>query len=103
MAVRIALQEGGREVGRAYLYIIKNDLHQSPYGLLEDVLVEEKFRGQGLGTELVRMIILEAQKRGCYKLVANSRLANEKVHELYKKIGFTEYGKEFRMQLKNPD
>lgn len=102
-AVKISLIENGEEVGRAFLYVIKNDLHKSPYGLLEDVYVNESVRGRGLGTELVNSIIEEAKKCGCYKVVATSRDEREKVHKLYKKLGFYEHGKEFRMQLKNPD
>ena len=102
-AIKISLVEEGEEVGRAFLYIIKNDLHLSPYGLMEDVFVIESKRGLGLGKELVRLISNEAQKQGCYKLICTSRDVNEKVHKLYKKLGFSEHGKEFRMQLKNPD
>ncbi len=102
-AIRISLAEERKELGRAYLYVIKNDLHQSPYGLMEDVFVEELERGRGLGRELVGLVAEEAKKQGCYKLICTSRSSNEKVHELYKKLGFSEHGKEFRMQLKNPD
>lgn len=102
-AIKVSLVEKEKEVGRAFLYIIKNDLHVSPYGLMEDVFVDESERGKGLGKELVRLIVEEAQKYGCYKLICTSRDSNEKVHELYKKLGFVEHGKEFRQQLKNPD
>lgn len=103
VAIKISLIEEEKEIGRAFLYIIKNDLHQSPYGLMEDVFVEESERRRGLGKELIDLVVNEAKKQGCYKLVATSRTEREKVHELYKKFGFQEHGKEFRMQLKNPD
>ena len=48
-------------IGRAFLFIIYNDLHQKPYGLLEDVFVEEEYRGKGIGKELVKRVI-EKQK-----------------------------------------
>jgi GNAT superfamily N-acetyltransferase len=103
VAIKISLIEDENEIGRAFLYIIKNDLHKSPYGLMEDVFVYESRRKQGLGRELVNLVVDEAKKQGCYKLVATSRSEREKVHELYKKLGFNEHGKEFRMELKNPD
>ena len=31
-------------IGRAFLFIIYNDLHQKPYGLLENVFVEEEYK-----------------------------------------------------------
>lgn len=98
-AVRIAMEDNGREAGRAYLYLIFDDRHDKPYGLF-DVVVEENQRGKGLGTKLVEAVIAEAKERGCYKLIGNSRYSRPQVHEWYIKMGFKDYGKEFRMDLK---
>ena len=76
-----------------------NDLHAEPFGLLEDVFVDESQRGSGLGTALVREVIAAARQAGCYKLVATSRASRPKVHELYERLGFEKYGVEFRMNL----
>ncbi|MEK7213039.1 MAG: GNAT family N-acetyltransferase [Patescibacteria group bacterium] len=96
-AIKITVEENGQVLGRAYLYLIKNDLHDKPYGLLEDVFVEEKARGRGLGTALVKAVIEEANAQGCYKLVGTSRYARESVHKMYLSLGFSDYGKEFKM------
>lgn len=98
-AVKITFEQSGKTVGRAYLYVIYNDLHKKPYGYLEDVFVEEEFRGKGIGGQLVKAVIEEAKARGCYKLVGTSRHSRPEVHDFYKKLGFEEYGKEFRMDL----
>ena len=90
------LDEQSRVVGRAFLYILHNDLHEQPFGLLEDVFVEEVARGQGLGSDLVRRVIELAKKSGCYKLVATSRYSRDKVHKLYRQLGFIDHGREFR-------
>jgi GNAT superfamily N-acetyltransferase len=76
-----------------------NDLHAEPFGLLEDVFVDDSQRGSGLGTALVRELIAAAREAGCYKLVATSRASRPKVHELYERLGFQNYGIEFRMNL----
>lgn len=89
------------EVGRVHLYILKNDLHDQPFGFMEDVFVDETQRGKGIGSELVKKVIEEARNKGCYKLICTSRYSNEKVHELYKKFGFKDHGMEFRMNLEN--
>ena len=99
--VRFSYKENGQEIARAFLYIIKNDLHPEPYGLLEDVFVEEKERGRGLGTTIIQEVVAEAKKLGCYKIIATSRNTREKVHKFYEKLGFTNYGLEFRMDLTN--
>lgn len=98
-AIKITIEEDGKEVGRAFLYILKNDLHPEPSGFMEDVFVEEEFRRQGIGRKLVQAVIAEARARGCYKLLATSRHERPEVHEFYKKFGFRDYGLEFRTDL----
>lgn len=99
VGLRFSLTKNGKEIGRAFLYILRNDLHDTPFGFLEDVFIEEKFRGQGHGEKLVKAAIAEAKRQGCYKLIGTSRYARERVHEFYKKLGFADYGKEFRIEL----
>ncbi|MFA6486689.1 MAG: GNAT family N-acetyltransferase [Candidatus Magasanikbacteria bacterium] len=98
-AIKITAVENDQVIGRASLYLIYNDLHAEPYGLLEDVFVEEHARGQGLGTKLTETIIAEAKERGCHKLIANSRYSRPEVHKMYEKIGFKDYGKEFKIEF----
>jgi GNAT superfamily N-acetyltransferase len=97
--IRFSIDDGGGEVARAYLYVLNNDLHDAPFGLLEDVFVDESKRGSGLGTSLVNEVIAAAKAAGCYKLIATSRASRPKVHELYERLGFEKYGVEFRMNL----
>jgi GNAT superfamily N-acetyltransferase len=97
--IRLSIDVGAGEVARAYLYVLNNDLHDAPFGLLEDVYVHESHRGGGLGTELVKEVIAAAKEAGCYKLIATSRASRPKVHELYERLGFEKYGIEFRMNF----
>lgn len=98
-AIKFEIFNDDKNIGRAYLYLIKNDLHEEPYGYLEDIFIEEGYRGSGFGRQLVQAVIEEAKKLGCYKLVGTSRNSRAEVHEFYKKLGFEEYGKEFRQTL----
>jgi GNAT superfamily N-acetyltransferase len=97
--IKIIAEENGQEIGRAYLYLMNNDLHKRPLGFMEDVFVNEDCRGKGVGKRLVSEIINKAKENNCYKLICTSRLENEKVHMLYKKLGFSDYGKEFRINF----
>ena len=97
--VRFSEQEDGKEIARARLMIIYNDLHEEPYGVLEDVFVEKDHRGKGLGTIMAREAVEEAKRRGCYKVLAQSRYGREHVHRMYQKIGLCDYGKNFRLDL----
>ncbi len=97
--IRLFITRDGKEAARAYLFLMWNSLHDEPFGLLEDVYVDESLRGQKLGTEIVNAVIAEAKARGCYKLIATSRYTRPRVHDLYIRLGFKDHGKEFRMDF----
>ena len=97
--IKFFIEQGGSEVARAFLYVLKNDLHEEPFGFLEDVFVSENLRGQGIGTELLKEIIKTAKDKKCYKIVATSRYERPKVHALYERLGFKDWGKEFRINF----
>lgn len=97
--IRFSISVDGVEVARAYLYLMHNDLHEEPFGLMEDVFVDESQRGSGLGTKLVNEIVAAAKENGCYKLVATSRDSRPKVHELYRRLGFSDHGRELRIDF----
>ena len=97
--IRISISENGVEIGRAYLYLMRNDIHDRPFGLMEDVYVEETHRGMGIGSKLVKKAIEAAKEAKCYKLIATSRTSRPKVHQLYEKLGFSQRGFEFRIDF----
>jgi GNAT superfamily N-acetyltransferase len=99
-AVRFTLADKhNREMARAYLYLLSNDLHREPYGYVEDVFVELPYRQRGLAKKLLLRLIAEAKRLKCYKLVTGSRYTRPWVHRLYLSLGFQDHGKEFRMDL----
>jgi GNAT superfamily N-acetyltransferase len=97
--IRFSITENGTEIGRAYLYFMHNDLHDRPFGLMEDVYIDADYRGQGIGSMLVKQVIEAAKHANCYKLIATSRLSRPKVHALYEKLGFVHHGAEFRINF----
>ena len=86
-------------VGRAYLYLMHNDLHDEPFGFIEDVYVNEEHRGKGIGKELMKELINEAKEQKCYKIVLTSRYIRENVHKFYKDLKFEDYGKAFKLKM----
>src|SRR4051794_33514600 len=93
--IRFSISVDEKEIARAYLYVMYNDLHEAPFGLLEDVYVVEEFRGGGAGTKIVQEVAAAAREIGCYKLIATSRTSRAKVHALYQQLGFENHGFEF--------
>ncbi len=98
-AVKFTATEDDKEIGRAWLYVLYNDLHAEPFGLVEDDFVEEKYRGSGVGTKLVQAVIEKSKKIGCYKIIATVRNSKEVACAWYEKFGFKNHGVEFRMEL----
>ncbi len=96
---KIKVLNDKREIGRLFLYVLFNDLHKRPFAIIEDVFVEEDFRHQGISKKLLTKAVKEARKAKCYKIIMWSRYAKPHVHNIYKKFGFKEWGKEFRMDL----
>lgn len=89
----------GKELARARLYFHENDLHDRPYAYVEDVFVDPAARGQRLAKAIMQEMVAEARRRNCYKIVAGSRYDRPWVHKIYLDLGFTDHGKEFRMNL----
>jgi GNAT superfamily N-acetyltransferase len=98
--VKLVFEEKGKELGRGFLYILKNNLHKRPFALLEDVFVQEDMRGRGLGSKLIVAAIAEAKKRKCYKIIATSRNTKKELHGYYQKFGFELHGVELRINFK---
>lgn len=98
-AIKFEMHVGKKSVGRIYLYIIQNDLHQRPYGFLEDLFVDENMRGKRIGSALLYAAIKEAKKQKLYKLIGTSRKSRKQLHSFYQTSGFKIYGVEFRMDL----
>lgn len=97
--IKFFIEREGKEIARAYLFLMNNGLHKEPFGLLEDVFVEEKFRRGGLATQLTKAVIKAAKKHSCYKLICTSRYSRPEVHKLYQRLSFKNHGLEFRLDF----
>lgn len=99
-AIKLIAEDDGQQIGRMFLYILTNDLHEEPFGFLEDLFVEEAFRKSGVGRQLVERAIATAKEAGCYKLICTSRFGKDELHAWYERLGFKQHGVEFRMDFK---
>ena len=55
---------------------------------IEDVVVDEKYRGRGIATKLVNYAIEKAKNNGVISLDLTSRPERENASKLYLKLGF---------------
>jgi GNAT superfamily N-acetyltransferase len=97
--LELSLVHGTEAVANSFLYILYNGRHQRPFGLIEDIKVAKPYRGQGIGSKLLKEMIACAREENCYKLVCYSRHSKPQVHQWYLKYGFNDWGREFRMDF----
>ena len=73
-------------IGTATLVIERKFIHNcATRGLIEDVVISEKYQDRGLGKLILKTKIELAKSLGCYKITLNCK--NGKV-DYYKKFGF---------------
>jgi ribosomal protein S18 acetylase RimI-like enzyme len=58
---------------------------------IEDVMVDDAARGQGIGEALNRAAIDEARRRGAKHVTLTSRPSRQAANRLYQRIGFEPY------------
>ena len=93
-------QTGERVVGVYGLLIMDNLGHLgAPSAIVEDVVVAEGLRGQGLGGMMMAHAAALARERGCYKIMLSSNRARGAAHRFYERLGFARHGYSFRLDL----
>jgi GNAT superfamily N-acetyltransferase len=91
---------GDEIVGTFALLIMDNLAHLgAPSGVLEDVVVHSRWRGHGIGKEMMRFAMDRCARLGCYKLTLSSNLQRERAHEFYESLGFERHGYSFLVKM----
>lgn len=65
----------------------KNDYY------LSNVAVDPHFRGQGIGTYILKNAVKTAEEKGCKRVLLDVTFDNKGAQRLYEKFGFKVYGK----------
>ena len=69
--------------------MVKNSLYwHGPLGILEEMVVDEQYRRQGVGTKLLQRIMEIAKEAGCQAVSLDSDLHRSEAHAFYEKHGF---------------
>jgi ribosomal protein S18 acetylase RimI-like enzyme len=88
---------GDRIVGTADVLIVANLTHQAkPWAIVENVVVTESSRGQGIGQALMGRVLEIASAAGCYKVQLLSRKERADAHRFYEQLGFAAAAEGFR-------
>lgn len=83
------LEEGGAMIATCYLNVVPNLTRSgSPYGIVENVVVEEERRGQGFGKKILGHALDVAWAAGCYKVMLQTGSQREATRAFYRACGF---------------
>jgi len=84
--------EANQVIGTGTLLIEQKIIHNmNRVGHIEDIVIDSRYRGNGLGKLIVQFITRFAKARGCYKVILNC--SDENI-EFYEKNGFIRKGNE---------
>lgn len=96
--IHVALADD-KIVGTFAMLVMDNLAHQGARSaILEDVVVEEGLRGQGIGRTMMAYAAALCRERGCYKMVLNSNRLRVDAHRFYEALGYERHGYSFAIQ-----
>ncbi len=78
----------GAVVGMITVQMLISTAMGEKVGLIEDFVISEKYRGMGIGRELLNALILVSQKEGLKRLALGADHRNHKAVSFYQKQGF---------------
>lgn len=84
------LELDGVVVATTYLNVIPNITRSaSAYAVIENVVVEEALRGNGLGKQIMASTLQAAWAAGCYKAMLMTGSRTPATHAFYRACGFS--------------
>lgn len=87
----VAKDETGRTAGYASVHWLPYLFLTGPEAYLSELFVRADFRGKGVGSRLLDVIIAEAEKRECSRIMlVNSRSRESYIRGFYKARGWVE-------------
>lgn len=87
--ILLALDKNNNIIGMATLALV--NIPFGKYGRIEDVVVDDKFRGKGIGTTLIKKLIIKAKKLHLKKLDLTSNPKRVEANKLYLRLNFFKY------------
>jgi len=97
----IFVAEAAGTIAGAFTLLVMDKLGHNgkPAGIVEDVVVDQERRGQGIGGEMMRFAMDYCRGRGCYKLALSSNAKRTDAHAFYERLGFRRHGFSFLVEL----
>jgi predicted N-acetyltransferase YhbS len=94
----LVAEQQGEVVGTIVVLVIPNLSHNAtPWALLENLIVTERYRRRGLGRMLLEHAVGLAKESGCHMVELCSDARRKKAHILYNSMGFEAQAHCFRL------
>jgi GNAT superfamily N-acetyltransferase len=101
-SIRIAETREG-PVGTFTILLMGNLAHGgSGTAIVDNVVVDNQSRGQGIGQAMMREAAALARSAGCYKIALTSGLSRTSAHRFYEELGFQRHGHSYLISLETP-
>ena len=84
--VLLAVRQSGNLVGM--LTLVTFAIPTGIRSIIEDVVVDERYRGQGVAQALTKEALVQADAAGARTIDLTSRPSREAANRLYQKLGF---------------
>lgn len=83
------LEEENKLQGSVFITLCLDPMYQyRPYAVIENLIIAEEFRGQGLGRELLHHVEQFCMNRNCTKMMLVSSTKRIEAHNFFEKLGY---------------
>jgi len=94
----LVVEHRGEVAGTVVFLIVPNLSHAGcPWAVMENLIIDRRYRGLGLGRRLVEHVMTAAREAGCHKLVLTSDKRRRDAHRFYRDLGFEASAHGFRL------
>ena len=91
--IYVAVQDS-RVIGSATIFIEQKFIHDGgKVGHIEDVVVRKEHQGERAGQQIIKALLVYAEKKGCYKTILD---CTDEVMPFYEKLGFRRHSNSMR-------
>ncbi len=100
--IPILAEDSGRTIGLANLRLAPSVFYAEPYAEISELFVEQTYRRQGVGRQLVALAEQLARRAGAAEMIILTDFHNEAAQDLYRSLGYRQHdlalSKELRSQ-----
>ena len=92
-------EDEGQVVGLLSLSFRRTFFHSAPSALIDELVVEQGHRRQGIGQQLVVEAIERCRAAGCCEIEVSTERSNEAAQEFYRQHGFSHEAVLFELEF----